>query len=637
MFLRRSIIIVFIFCGASSAAQEQRSLQQRADVHYQRAEYAPAAALYEVIAKKKPSVEIMEKLATSYRAVNNYEAAAGWYEKLLQQPGAAEINKRYYGDMLKSMGKYEAAKAQYGGWSSSGDAQLLIAGCDSALIWLQHPVPVQWQDLTALNTSNSDWGTVKYGNQIVFVSDRGNNKHTYKRNKHPFLKLYTAQPNGAYVSSFNNAMDHFPYHSGPVCFSKMQDTAWLTVTHPWKVNFEKAERPAVYGNRRLELLTYVRKGATWTLMAPFAYNNVDAFSLGHAAISNDGSTLYYTSDQPGGVGQTDLWYSTRMPDGSWGTPVNCGPQINTTEAEEFPVIAPDGTLYFSSKGHAGMGGFDVFAAQGEGKQWSTPVNMRVPVNSPADDFSFMIDEQSRGYLSSNRKGGMGDDDIYSFMMEVSKTPFLQPDRNVLILAATVLDKVNNNPVPDAFTLIKQPPQDRQWTQITPADGTNYLVLNSDSKYTAEAYKGARKALPVEVSTAGRTANDTIRVTLYLDVLTTTSESLAIENIYYDFNKSFIRTDAAAILDKLVTLLEEHPSATVLLTAHTDIRGSDTYNIALSRQRAEKAKTYLLQKGISSGRISTNFQGKRAPSDNCDPCNEAQHQSNRRTNIQILKN
>lgn len=637
MFFRYSIIIIAISLASSTMAQEQVSLQKRADAHFQRAEYAPAAALYEVIVRKKPSAEIMEKLATSYRAVNKYEAAAGWYEKLLQQPGAATINKRYYGDMLKSIGQYEAAKVQYGGWSSDGTAKLLIAGCDSALLWLQHPVPVQWQDLSSLNTPNSDWGTVKYGRQIVFVSDRGNNKRTYKRNKHPFLKLYTAQPNGAYVSSFNDAMDHFPYHSGPVCFSGSQDTAWLTVTHPWKVNFEKAERPAVYGNRRLELLTYVKKGATWSLLAPFPYNNVAAFSIGHAAISNDGQILYYTSDQPGGVGQTDLWYSSRMPDGSWSTPVNCGPEINTTEAEEFPVMAPDGTLYFSSKGHAGMGGFDVFAAQGEGKQWRTPVNMRVPVNSPADDFSFMIDEQSRGYLSSNRKGGMGDDDIYSFMMEAGKTPFLLPDRNVLILAATVLDKVNNNPVPDAFTLIKQPPRDRQWTQITPADGTNYLVLNSDSKYTAEAYKGGRKALPLEVSTAGHTANDTIRVTLYLDGLSVTTESLATENIYYDFNKSFIRTDAAAILDKLVTLLQEHPSATVLLTAHTDARGSDTYNIALSRQRAVKAKEYLLKKGIPSGRIATDFRGKRMLNDNCDPCNEAQHQSNRRTNIQIIKN
>ncbi|SIO40523.1 OmpA family protein [Chitinophaga niabensis] len=636
MFLRCSIIIVFIVWAASAYAQEQRSLQQRADAHFQRAEYAPAAALYEVIVRKKPSAEIMEKLATSYRAVNKYEAAAGWYEKLLQQPGAAAINKRYYGDMLKSMGQYEAAKVQYSSWSSEGNAQQLIAGCDSAMAWLKNPVSLQWQDLTALNTPNSDWGTVKYGDKIVFVSDRGNDKRRYKRNKHPFLKLYTAQPNGAYVSSFHNAMDHFPYHSGPVCFSRNEDTAWLTVTYPRKVNFEKAERPAVYGNRRLELLTYVKKGATWALLAPFPHNNTAAFSLGHAAISNDGNILYYTSDQPGGVGQTDIWYSTRLSDSSWSAPVNCGPQINTTEAEEFPVIAPDGTLYFSSKGHAGMGGFDVFAAKGEGKQWSTPLNMRVPVNSSADDFSFMIDGQSRGYLSSNRKGGIGDDDIYAFIMEMSKTPFVEPDRKVLILAATVLDKLNNNPVPEAFTLISQPPKDRQWTQITPADGTNYLVLNNDSKYTAAAYKGGRKALPVEVSTAGRTGNDTIRVTLYLDAQTV-KESLAIENIYYDFNKSSIRADAAAILDKLVTLLQEHPSATVLLTAHTDVRGSDAYNITLSSHRAAKAKEYLLQKGIPAARIATGFQGKRAPADDCDPCNEARHQSNRRTNIQILKN
>ena len=627
MFLRRSIIL-FISFVSSAHAQEQPTLQKRADAHYLRQEYVPAAALYEVIVKKKPSARIMEKLATAYRSVNRYEASAAWYEKLLQQPGADPVNKRYYGDMLKSMGEYEAAKVQYRNWSSAPIAQVLIAGCDSAITWLKDPLALQWQELAALNTAQSDWGAVKYGDQLVFVSDRGNDKHIYKRNKHPFLKLYTAQTNGAYVSTFNAAMDHFPYHSGPVCFSKNQDTAWLTVTNPSKIKFEKNERPAVYGHRRLELLCYVKNGANWTLQAPFQYNNVAAFSLGHAAISPDGSILYYTSDQPGGIGQTDLWYSTRMADGSWSAPVNCGPQINTTEAEEFPVIAKDGTLYFSSKGHAGMGGFDVFAAQGEKSQWSTPVNMHVPINSSADDFSFVIDEQSRGYLSSNRKGGKGDDDIYSFAMPVVERPFTEQRRTVLILAATVLDRTNNNPVPDAFTLIKQPPKDRQWTQITPANGTNYLVLNGDSKYTAEAYKGTKKASPLEVTITG----DTTYVTLYL-----AGEDPATENIYYDFNQSFIRPDAAAILDKLVALLQEHPAATVLLTAHTDARGSDQYNMTLSRQRAAKAKEYLLQKGIQAGRISTSYKGEQERSDNCEPCEEAQHQRNRRTNIKIIKN
>lgn len=275
-----------------------------------------------------------------------------------------------------------------------------------------------------------------------------------------------------------------------------------------------------------------------------------------------------------------------------------------------------------------MGGFDVFAAQGEKNKWSIPVNMRVPINSSADDFSFVIDEQSHGYLSSNRKGGKGDDDIYSFAMPIVEKPFTEQRRTVLILAAKVLDRSNNNPVPDAFTLIKQPPKDRQWTQITPADGTNYLVLNSDSKYTVEAYKGPRKALPVEVTITG----DTTYVTLYL-----TDEDLAMENIYYDFNQSFIRPDAAAILDKLVALLQEHPAATVLLTAHTDARGSDQYNMSLSRQRAAKAKEYLLQKGIPASRISTSYRGEQERSDNCEPCEEAQHQRNRRTNIKIIKN
>lgn len=428
-----------IFCCLLAryvCAQEQRSVAQQATIYYLQRDYAKAANLYKRMAKKKKvSIKNLERLAECYRQMNDYTNAAEWYGKLVAMPDADPIDELYYGDMLKSLGKYDAAKTafqQYARKANQGrQVENRIAGCDAAVQWMQQPTRDDVRNVARLNTAKSDWGATWYPNGIVFMSDSlfrnqlapGSkvNKNNYGRTNAPYYKLYLADSSkygNVYLSDLSSVFNQYRYHVGPVVFDNGYRTAWFTVTEPDRriaTVKEKIEKVTISGNRRLEL--YVSKkesNGKWTQPTAFAYNKPAEYSVGHAALSKDGNILYFASDMPGGLGATDIWYSERQTDGSWGMPRNCGPIINTTDEEEFPTIGADGNLYYSSKGLVGMGGFDIFQSTGSKAQWTTPVNMRYPVNTSGDDFYFVSREDGSGYLSSNRLGGKGDDDIYSW-------------------------------------------------------------------------------------------------------------------------------------------------------------------------------------------------------------------------------
>lgn len=424
--------------AVSVSAQEQKSISQQAEIFYHKYEYARAANLYERLAKKKhPKLIFLQRLATCYRMVNNYEAAAKWYAVVLEKGDTVPETRLYYADMLKSQGKYAEAKTAYAAAAQQSNSQAAlianrIAGCDAAVQWMNSPSVETVRDVPRLNTTLSDWGATWYPNGIVFMSDSlrkdlllpGSkvDKNLYGRNNHPFYKLYLADTvnyGNVYLFDLSTAFNSYRYHVGPVAFDAGFNTAWFTVTEADKrIDGEKERFPhglVIRGNRRLELMVSHRDSSGhWQPAESFAYNKSSEYSIGHAALSPDGNILYFTSDMPGGQGGTDIWFSELQPNGSWGTPQNAGSVINTVDDEAFPAIAKDGTLYYSSKGGIGMGGFDIFAATGSKNQWSQPNNMRFPLNSPGDDFFFVRNGNGQGYFASNRQGGMGDDDIYSW-------------------------------------------------------------------------------------------------------------------------------------------------------------------------------------------------------------------------------
>jgi tetratricopeptide (TPR) repeat protein len=521
-----SFMMIVLGC-AKAFAQEQPSLLKRADMHYQRYEFAPAASIYErILAKQKrpkDSLIIMQKLADSHQQLNDYERAAYWYSHILKLEKAPPETYLYYGDLLKNLGKYEEAKQQYARFPGAGSdisVQRRIAGCDSAMAWSSTVPGVSIANEQILNSGRSDWGTVWYGKQLVFVSDSirgdgseiGGSRLDYRRNRHPYLKLYQADstPVGlGYVQPFDEAFNSSKYHAGPVCFNRTRDTAYLTVTNASrKVMVEKDLRPGVYGQRRLEIMIYVKKNGKWKFDKPFPYNNVDSFSTGHPTLCPAGKMLYFTSDRPGGKGKTDIWFCEKREDGSWAPPQNAGDYINTPEEEAFPCMADDGTMYFASKGWPGLGGFDIFRVNGSGNQWWEPSNMRPPLNSSADDFFLILNNAGNGFLSSNREGGKGDDDIYSVRMPV----LLRPNTvRELVKPDLVIDFTAQVCAPfDACVYLFNKKRNVGYCYMThPPDGTIKTKLEVDTDYEIRVYWPGHSVHNVPFTTKGLHAGDAL--------------------------------------------------------------------------------------------------------------------------------
>lgn len=570
------IFLVLTQCLTRVAtAQEQLSKKQLADKLFERYEYYKALNLYLPLTdKNNPDVRVVERVADCYRLVNDSKNAENWYANAINYNNAQVIDWYYYAGALLQNNKLKEAKAQYTAYYKSvgkpDELQFKLATCDSAAKWMAAPNRrYRIIEEKKLNSIYADWGTNFYGAYgeygIVFTSDRvtgsEGDKQTDSRTGNAYFKLYRANKDSVLLlpmSSEGSKIFNGDYHAGPALFNDAADTAWITITTTVpRGNLpvdkrDKGSHQRLY-TRRLMLVLATKKDGVWGNFKDFAYNNIKAYSVGHAALSPDGSILYFTSDMPGGEGGTDIWYCQKQGDGSWAKPVNCGKDINTKGDEAFPVIRKDGDLEFASDGLPGMGGFDIFEAKGKMAEWSTPVNHRYPVNSTADDFYFLTADGLSGYFSSNRAGGAGNDDIYSFKYQPPATPVV--------------------PIPPA-------------------------VIVSTPKPAFD---------PQDIHAI----------------------------IYYDLDKSNIRPDAAAELDKLAEVLKANPLVKVKLASYTDVRASGSYNIGLSKRRSNSAIAYLVKQGIAPGRLSAGWFGKENLVADCpdhSSCTEAQHQLNRRTEV-----
>lgn len=671
VFIRILLPVLLVLSYRQILAQEQRSVLSRAEAYYSQYKYALAAVLYEGQVKRKhTSTGIMEKLADCYYQINQYNKAAFWYNRIVQLKDAQITDWLYYGDMLKSSGKYAEAKEAYLQYMQRSKMNIAarINGCDSAQAWLMRPVNYTVKNMWDLNSSLSDWGAVAYnGNDIVFVSDSlrytvlDPKDHLEKSNdgrtNQPFQKIYLADDHlgdsrRGLIRGFSGVLNHSGYHIGPVMFSPGGDTVFFTMNNPGAIDYkndrlydQKTRRMIYSGTRRLLLYMSVKGSHNqWMKPVAFAYNKPEAYSTGHAALSRDGRILYFVSDRPGGKGKTDLWYTEKQTDSSWSVPRNCGTIINTDEEEEFPTIGPDGALYFSSKGHLGMGGYDIFVSYGSRDQWSDPVNLKGPVNSPADDFYYVAKDSTTGYFSSNRPGGKGDDDIYFFRIMASekKDQSVLPRPKTILLETTVFDKSDRRPLPGTAVYLLNLGNNSQWVDKTNAAGKVFNLLEQGGRYRVYAWGQDCVDSSMQFTADNRDNTDTIHLQLLLGKTTPPvkpGEVFILKNLHYDFDKWNIRPDAARILDSLVGFLRQYPSIKIALCSYTDSRGSDQHNLILSEKRAIAAKAYLLGHGITDNRVIARGYGGTKLLNQCTKtvrCSEAEHEMNRRTEVEILE-
>lgn len=372
---------------------------------------------------------------------------------------------------------------------------------------------------------------------------------------------------------------------GIISFSPDGQTMYLTVA-----------RRSETSSTSVEIYTSQRSDASWSAPQKFEILNDTVTAVGHPAVSPDGNYLYFTSDMPGGYGGLDIWRINLKERG--GSLENLGNQINTEGNEVFPYVRSDSVLYFSSDGHAGFGGLDMFRARlnSTGDRWSVD-NLGIPLNSQGDDFGITFGEGESGFFSSNRGDARGYDHIYSFVL---------PDLKVTI-SGWVVDK-DDEPVPNAVIRIVGNDGSNQ-KAVARDDGSFRFNLQRGVKYVMLA--GAKGYLNQKVEFESDSAEEDAEYGIDF-ILASISKPSVVENIFYDFDKASLRPESKAALDEIAVMLDDNPNISIEMGAHTDRKGSDEYNVALSERRAESVVDYLIGKGVNPARLSAVGYGETRP-------------------------
>ncbi|MCC9135911.1 OmpA family protein [Pontibacter silvestris] len=641
----------------SPLTQAQSSKLRKANKFYENYDYALALEQYnKVAAKRKPDLYVAQHIAACYRQMRHNEEAEKWYGTVVSMAGHDPVNLYYYAEVLRSNGKYKEAKEYYMRWGEelpvmSDRAQEYLKACDIAAFWLNKLPVAEVKPLQELNYANSsDFSPMQFGDGIIFTSDRGA-KVNDKKNKtfgwtaRPYLQLFSVHKDEQ--GRWGNPMPlkdavNSDYHNATASAAQNGQTLYFTRTHMVKRRYGNADptgwtkeaEVAEYVNR-LGIYTAERKEGMWSNIQPFAFNNLNEYSVGHPVLSPDGNVLYFASDMPGGEGQTDIYYTTRQKDGNWGEPVNAGTAINTSGRESFPYIDKNGKLFFASDGHLGMGGLDIFEAEGEHGEWSDVKNMGYPINTPQNDYGIMFtEEEEEGLLSSDRTSEDGTTDIFSFKMlqkpvvlaiATLETKQNTQKRNEQVALPQVRVAVSQQNIPDSTVI---------WSDTK---GEYFMDARKGNAYTFTGYKDGylKQAAQLQVPA---TAPDTVQVALLL-YKNEVNKAIVLDNIYYDLDKWDIRPDAAKELDKLVRVLKENPTIRIEMGSHTDSRESESYNQQLSERRAQAAVDYLVSKGIDINRLEARGYGKTRLINRCADgviCSEEEHQLNRRTEFKIIK-
>lgn len=388
--------------------------------------YAEAIPLYiKAIGKEKNpdlKAEATSMLADCYRLTNNAEQASEWYAKAIQHKNAAPINYLYYGQALQSKGDYENAKTAFLTYSrmvpSDPSGSMLAASCDLPGEWENISPEFEIQNIASINSKWSDFSPAYYKDGLIFTSDRRESlleNATSGWTNNNYLDMYFAKlhnpgdPFGSTSEATSLSINfNKPYHDASATFSSDYGIIYFTRSYN-----DYTEEKDNFKTHRLKIFYAQTRENKWTDEKQFFLNSQD-YSVAHPSLSADGKTIFFSSDMPGGYGAFDIWFCT-WENGNWGAPVNAGKEVNTFGKEAFPFILNDSTLYFASNGLPGYGGLDIFVSHKKDENWLTPVNLKNPVNSSYDDFSFIIaSNNSHGYFSSNRPGGLGNDDIYAF-------------------------------------------------------------------------------------------------------------------------------------------------------------------------------------------------------------------------------
>ncbi len=637
------LVLLVITCVNSYSQVTKK--EEKGQKEYEKYAYIDVIKTYERIYEKGyKSDAVLLKVGNAYYFNAELEKANKWYSELYPTNPDQEAEFYFrYAQALRASKEYDKADAMMAKFSekSGNDSRSKIFEANKDYLAVIKKNSGRYNiENAGINSKYSDYGPAFMGTKVVFSSarDTGNfSKRIHTWTGQYFTNLYGSPvaEDGSLgaVGKFGKKINT-KFHEDTPAFTKDGKTVYFT-----RNNFLDGRGFDASKVTLLKIYTAkVDKDGQWNDIKALPFSS-DSFQTAHPALSPDEKTLYFASDMPGTLGKSDLYRVKINEDGTFGVAENLGATINTEGRETYPFISDDNELYFASDGQPGLGGLDIFVSRipKEGLAFKAPLNVGEEANSPKDDFALIIDNKTkRGFLSSNRDGGQGSDDIYKFL----ETKPIWCDQ---ILYGVITDEDTKAVLPNTklilfdekFKQVKETTSDAdgkyEFTEVE--CGTKYYVRASLEDYTT-------KEVPVIIG------KETGKTELNIELKTSTckvkigdnlADCFKINIIYFDLDKWNIRPDAAVDLAKLLDVLTQNPSMKINIRSHTDSRASFSYNEKLSNRRAKSTKDWLIKNGIAADRLTSEGLGERELVNNCADgvqCSEADHQLNRRSEFII---
>lgn len=619
--LRSYSLLLFVFCLLLvGTAKAQISAGDRA---FEIESYMVAADAYKKATKSKDNkARATYMVAECYRLANDFKVAESWYARAIKagyDGGELYLN---YANVLRGLEKYDEAIEQYNTYLgiNPGDSRVkwLLESCKLAKTWINTPSRYEVNNMRVFNSRQSDYGLNLYKNNGVMVSstrEESTGKKIYGRIGEDFSDIFESYVDRKGKWSKLKILEgdvNTPMNEGTVAANRLGTSMYFTRCS------SKTGECRVFMARKQGL-----KWGNAEMVSIFG----DSINVGQPSLSRDQKKLYFVGDNAeGGYGGKDIWFMNRGRT-EWEAPINLGPVVNTGDDEMFPYIhETENVLYFASDGHPGMGGLDVFYSEGEGTEWEKPENMKYPINSGADDFAFVANaRRDKGFLSSNRPGGRGSDDIWQWVL----TPL------VFNLSGMVYDDSTRRPLSGAEVKLIMP-DSTYMDAITDNRGNYTFKLREDMNYRIEVTRREYFAEDTVVSTKKMEVSKDFVINIPLKLVPI--EEITLQDILYDFNSDKLTPASKENLKVLVSMMKKSENLIIAINSHTDARGSDEYNLELSQRRAQSVVNHLIENGIDSARLVAKGYGETQLLNRCSNgvnCSDAEHQLNRRTTFKVI--
>ena len=645
-------VILLLFVLSISCGFAQKGKLASADKKYDDLSYIDAIKIYEEVAGKGyKSVDLFQKLGNSYYFNANLLEANKWYGELFAL--GRDVEPEYYfryAQTLKTFGDYAKANeylAKFSQKTSVDNRVKIFEENKDYLSDIKRNSGRQKIEDAGINSEYSDYGGSFYKENFVFTSTRdtsGVSSMKHKSTNASFYNLYSAR-----VSSEGYLVDSEPlskkvnskFNESSAVFTKDGNTMYFT-----RNNYTNGKQRKDAAKTTLLKLYKATKGdgGEWTNVEELPFNS-NEYNCAHPALSPDDKILYFASNMPGTVGQSDIFKVSINDDGSFGTPESLGGGINTEARETFPFVSDENEIFFASDGQLGLGGLDVFSVKiYEDGSMSKVFNVGSPVNSSKDDFAYLIDSKTKfGFFSSNREGGKGNDDIYKFVEQIPL-----PYNCKQVVSGVITDEETKEVLASAKVTLFDEDMKVISDMIANEKGEyKFEELECEKTYFVRAEKKAYETVETSVVTGSTPGETPVKLPItkrikQVGVGSNLAEVFDIKMIYFNLDQSNIRPDAALQLEKILQVMKQHPTMKVDVRSHTDCRQTAEYNLELSDRRVKSTIAWLVESGISANRLTGRGYGESQLVNDCgceptneSKCSEEEHEINRRSEFIII--